>query len=96
MGASVRSYQLIAAEKSCCQAPSVTAAGRLLLFPCLSKCSGHRPASHQVNLSLGEECLQQSALMMRLVELSWETEESHCMCRTGLRAVEDSVQTSAE
>lgn len=87
---------MIAAEKSCCQAPSVSAGGRLLLFPWLGKCSGHKSASHQVNISLGEECLQQSALMKRLVELSWETEESHCTCWTGLRAGEDTVQTCVE
>lgn len=56
---------------------------RTLVSLSLGKCWGRRSASHQVNLSLREECLQQSASMMRLMELSQEKEKSHWMCRTG-------------
>lgn len=62
----------------------------------LGKCWGHRSASHQVNLSLWEECLQQWASMMRPMDLSWEKKKSHCICGTGPRAGEDNVQASAD
>ncbi|CAB1424048.1 unnamed protein product [Pleuronectes platessa] len=38
-------------------------------------CSETETQSPHVDVSLGEECLQQSALMKLLLELSWETEQ---------------------
>lgn len=57
-------------------------------FSSVSECTRHRSASHQVDISLGEERLQQSALMRRMLELSWETvrvgpvsERERTLCR---------------